>query len=124
MKPYKKEFTADTQTAGCIGLLAQVALPVALYIPSDEPITLILKGGTNVPMGPHIEYLSEVFRPYLNKFGANFDFTLLKRYVKKEFPFFTAKKLSFSGKLLNEVKSFIPKIKQFVFSLSLIISYS
>lgn len=78
-KHQKREFKADTQTAGCIGLLAQVALPVALFAPCEGPVTLILKGGTNVPMGPHIEYLSEVFRPHLNKFGADFDFTVLKR---------------------------------------------
>ncbi|KAK2583716.1 hypothetical protein KPH14_009636 [Odynerus spinipes] len=75
----KHEFQADTQTAGCICLLAQVALPCALFIPQKEPVTLILKGGTNVPMGPHIEYLTEVMRPILNKFGADFDFVVLKR---------------------------------------------
>ena len=76
----KHEYVADTRTAGCIGLLAQVGLPCALFAPSSEPITLILKGGTNVPMGPHIEYLTEVFKPILNKFGADFEFTLLKRF--------------------------------------------
>lgn len=75
----KRTFHADTQTAGCTILLAQVALPIALFLPPGDPITLILRGGTNVPMGPHIEYLTEVFRPWLNKFGADFDFTVLKR---------------------------------------------
>ncbi|XP_074110029.1 RNA 3'-terminal phosphate cyclase [Cotesia typhae] len=75
----KRTFHADTQTAGCTILLAQVALPIALFLPPCDPITLILRGGTNVPMGPHIEYLTEVFRPWLNKFGADFDFTVLKR---------------------------------------------
>ncbi|XP_066584921.1 RNA 3'-terminal phosphate cyclase-like [Prorops nasuta] len=75
----EKIFSADTQTAGCISLLAQVAIPCALFMPSNEPVTLILKGGTNVSMGPHIEYLTEVFKPYLNKFGADFDFTVVKR---------------------------------------------
>ncbi|XP_033222086.1 RNA 3'-terminal phosphate cyclase isoform X2 [Belonocnema kinseyi] len=75
----RREYVADTKTAGCIGLLAQVGLPCALFAPSSEPITLILKGGTNVPMGPHIEYLTEVFKPILNKFGADFDFSVIKR---------------------------------------------
>ncbi|XP_043481959.1 RNA 3'-terminal phosphate cyclase [Leptopilina heterotoma] len=74
-----KEYIADTKTAGCICLLAQVALPCALFAPSSSPINLILKGGTNVPMGPHIEYLTEVFKPILNKFGADFDFSVIKR---------------------------------------------
>ncbi|XP_008558372.1 RNA 3'-terminal phosphate cyclase [Microplitis demolitor] len=78
-KTQKRTFHADTQTAGCICLLAQVALPIALFLPPGEPITLVLKGGTNVPMGPHIEYFTEVFRPWLNKLGADFDFTVLKR---------------------------------------------
>ncbi|KAG7212602.1 hypothetical protein KM043_012895 [Ampulex compressa] len=75
----KREFVADTQTAGCITLLAQVALPCALFFPCNDVITLILKGGTNVPMGPHIEYLTEVFKPLLNKFGGDFDFIVAKR---------------------------------------------
>lgn len=75
----KRIFVADTQTAGCICLLAQVALPCALFFPCSDMITLILKGGTNVPMGPHVEYLTEVFKPMLNKFGADFDFIVVKR---------------------------------------------
>ncbi|XP_034940740.1 RNA 3'-terminal phosphate cyclase [Chelonus insularis] len=75
----KRTFVADIKTAGSICLLAQIAIPIALFLPQGDPITLILKGGTNVPMGPHIEYLTEVFRPWLNKFGADFDFTVLRR---------------------------------------------
>ncbi|XP_011312686.1 RNA 3'-terminal phosphate cyclase [Fopius arisanus] len=76
----KREFYADTQTAGCISLLAQVAIPIALFLPVDNcPIVLTLRGGTNVPMGPHIEYLTEVFKPCLNKFGGDFDFTVVRR---------------------------------------------
>ncbi|RLU19743.1 hypothetical protein DMN91_008300 [Ooceraea biroi] len=75
----KTEFTADTQTAGCICLLAQVALPCALFFPCRDAVTLILKGGSNVPMGPHIEHLTEVFKPMLKKFGADFDFIVVRR---------------------------------------------
>lgn len=75
----KREFVADTQTAGCICLLAQVAIPCALFLPCNDTVTLILKGGTNVSMGPHIEYLTEVFKPILNKFGADFDFIVVRR---------------------------------------------
>lgn len=77
----KCRFMVDTGTAGCICLLAQVALPCALFFPQKDVVTLILKGGTNVPMGPHIEYLTEVLRPLLNKFGANFDFKVVTRYA-------------------------------------------
>ncbi|XP_076643068.1 RNA 3'-terminal phosphate cyclase [Halictus rubicundus] len=75
----KHTFVVDTGTAGCICLLAQVALPCALFFPREDVVTLILKGGTNVPMGPHIEYLTEVLRPLLNKFGADFDFRVVRR---------------------------------------------
>lgn len=76
----KRPFFADIGTAGCICLLAQVALPCALFSPQTDIVTLILKGGTNVPMGPHIEYLTEVLKPLLNKFGADFDFKVITRY--------------------------------------------
>ncbi|XP_053970899.1 RNA 3'-terminal phosphate cyclase [Hylaeus volcanicus] len=75
----KRTFVVDTGTAGCICLLAQVGLPCALFCPDMDTITLILKGGTNVPMGPQIEYLTEVFKPLLNKFGADFDFSCVTR---------------------------------------------
>ncbi|XP_076239446.1 RNA 3'-terminal phosphate cyclase [Calliopsis andreniformis] len=75
----KRTFVVDTGTAGCICLLAQIALPCSLFFPQKDLVTLILKGGTNVPMGPHIEYLTEVLRPLLNKFGADFDFKVVSR---------------------------------------------
>ncbi|CAL7952450.1 unnamed protein product [Xylocopa violacea] len=75
----KHTFFVDTGTAGCICLLAQVALPCALFFPQRDAITLILKGGTNVPMGPHIEYLTEVLKPLLNKFGVDFYFKVITR---------------------------------------------
>ncbi|XP_015115552.1 RNA 3'-terminal phosphate cyclase [Diachasma alloeum] len=79
-KTGKREFYADTQTAGCIALLAQVAVPIALFLPAgNRPVVLTLKGGTNVPMGPHIEFFTEVFKPWLNKFGGDFDFTVVRR---------------------------------------------
>ena len=81
----KLRFVADTKTAGCIGLLAQVGIPCALFVPTSEPINLILKGGTNVPMGPHVEYLTEVFKPILNKFGGDFDFSIIKRFLTFKF---------------------------------------
>lgn len=82
LNKYKREFIADTKTAGCICLLAQVALPCALFLPCDGKVMFILKGGTNVPMGPHIEYLFEVFQPMLKRFGADFDYEVLRRYMR------------------------------------------
>lgn len=70
-------YTADTQTAGSVGLLLQVALPCAYYANCET--TLRLKGGTNAEMAPQIDYTTEVFRPVLEKFNATFDFELLRR---------------------------------------------
>lgn len=73
----KQEFVADTKTAGCIGLLIQIALPCALF--SSRAATYILKGGTNVPFGPHIEYFKHVFKPLLNKFGGDFELDVIRK---------------------------------------------
>uniref|UniRef100_A0A3Q2DXP5 RNA 3'-terminal phosphate cyclase n=1 Tax=Cyprinodon variegatus TaxID=28743 RepID=A0A3Q2DXP5_CYPVA len=50
--------TADTQTAGSVCLLLQVALPCALY--ADAASQLCLKGGTNAEMAPQIDYTVKV----------------------------------------------------------------
>lgn len=70
-------FTADTKTAGSITLLLQVALPCLLFANTTTTLTLI--GGTNTEMAPQVDYMTEVFRPNLEKFGATFDFELIKR---------------------------------------------
>ncbi|KAG7218878.1 hypothetical protein INR49_019464 [Caranx melampygus] len=46
--------TADTQTAGSVCLLLQVALPCAVF--ADASSQLCLKGGTNAEMAPQIDY--------------------------------------------------------------------
>ncbi|KAJ8974672.1 hypothetical protein NQ317_018510 [Molorchus minor] len=71
------DFTAQVKTAGSISLLLQVALPCALF--ATAPCTLTLRGGTNAEMAPQVDYVTEVFRPILEKFGATFDFELLRR---------------------------------------------
>ncbi|KAJ6643140.1 RNA 3'-terminal phosphate cyclase [Pseudolycoriella hygida] len=71
------KYYADTQTAGSVALLLQVALPVAFFCNSS--ISLELKGGTNCEMAPQMDFVTEIFRPNLEKFGATFDFDLRKR---------------------------------------------
>ncbi|XP_034529593.1 RNA 3'-terminal phosphate cyclase [Notolabrus celidotus] len=65
------DHTADTQTAGSVCLLMQVALPCALF--ADSSSQLCLKGGTNAEMAPQIDYTVKVFKPIVEKFGINFD---------------------------------------------------
>ncbi|XP_018333116.1 RNA 3'-terminal phosphate cyclase [Agrilus planipennis] len=71
------QYRAAVKTAGSISLLLQVALPCTLFANCET--TLFLQGGTNAEMAPQIDYTTEVFRPILEKFGATFDFKLIKR---------------------------------------------
>ncbi|KAJ0173921.1 hypothetical protein K1T71_010067 [Dendrolimus kikuchii] len=70
-------YIADTKTAGSVSLLLQVALPCALL--ADGPVILNLKGGTNADMAPQFDYMTEVFKYTLIRFGANFNFSLHRR---------------------------------------------
>ena len=71
-------FEADTQTAGATGLLIQVSLPVALFLPA--PVKLTLRGGTNATMAPVIDYSMLVFAPVMKKlFALDFEFHLVQR---------------------------------------------
>lgn len=71
------KFVAHVQTAGSVSLLLQAALPVAIF--GSGAITLDLKGGTNVDMAPQVDFMTEIFRPNMEKFGATFDFDLFRR---------------------------------------------
>ncbi|CAH2042720.1 unnamed protein product, partial [Iphiclides podalirius] len=70
-------YLADTQTAGSISLLLQVALPCALM--ADGHVTLDLKGGTNADMAPQIDYMDKVFKSTLQKFNADFTLKMHRR---------------------------------------------
>ncbi|KAL1487979.1 hypothetical protein ABEB36_015359 [Hypothenemus hampei] len=70
-------FRAFVKTAGSISLLLQAALPCAIF--AKETVTLTLHGGTNTEMAPQIDYMTEVFRPILEKFAVTFHFELNRR---------------------------------------------
>uniref|UniRef100_A0A2M4BS28 RNA 3'-terminal phosphate cyclase n=2 Tax=Anopheles marajoara TaxID=58244 RepID=A0A2M4BS28_9DIPT len=71
------KFCGHVRTAGSISLLLQAALPIAIFAPG--PVTLDLRGGTNADMAPQVDFLSEIFRPNMERFGASFDFDLIRR---------------------------------------------
>lgn len=75
--PTTRSFIADTQTAGSIGLLIQIALPCITFAP--EPVTLTLRGGTNASHAPQIDYTTMVFQPMVAKMGVKFDLDIKKR---------------------------------------------
>uniref|UniRef100_A0A182WCS3 RNA 3'-terminal phosphate cyclase n=1 Tax=Anopheles minimus TaxID=112268 RepID=A0A182WCS3_9DIPT len=70
-------FVGHIQTAGSISLMLQAALPVAMF--SSGPVTLDLRGGTNTDLAPQVDFLTEIFRPNMERFGASFDFDLVRR---------------------------------------------
>lgn len=71
------EYSADTRSAGAVCLLAQVALPCAIYAPSK--VCLNLKGGTNADMAPQIDEFTEIFLPNIAKFGFEFEFEVVRK---------------------------------------------
>lgn len=58
-------------------MLLQATLPVAIF--SSGPVTLDLRGGTNTDLAPQVDFLTEIFRPNMERFGASFDFDLIQR---------------------------------------------
>lgn len=57
-------YLAEIPSAGACTLVLQLALPVALFCKED--VRLVLKGGTNVPLSPSVEYLCHVLLPTLS----------------------------------------------------------
>ena len=70
-------FSADTQTAGAVCLLAQISLPCALFAPG--PVSLDLRGGTNCDMAPQIDEFTEILLPNLERFGVSVDYEVVRK---------------------------------------------
>jgi len=70
-------YSADTKSAGAVCLLAQVALPCAIFSPGE--VCLQLCGGTNADMAPQIDEFTEIFLPNVSKFGFSFEFEVVKK---------------------------------------------
>ncbi|MHB1262239.1 MAG: RNA 3'-terminal phosphate cyclase [Thermoplasmatota archaeon] len=56
---------ADIGTAGCIPLLLQTILPVAVATPGTTRISV--RGGTHVPFGPTMDWFEQAYLPYLRR---------------------------------------------------------
>lgn len=57
------DYLFEIGTAGSVTLLLQCLLPPLLFAP--RPSRLVLAGGTHVPFSPPVDYLQEVFFPFL-----------------------------------------------------------
>lgn len=69
------EFTFDVSTAGSVTLILQTILPLLL----NRKIKVILKGGTDVPKSPTIDYIRLTFLNILEKIGIRAKVELVKR---------------------------------------------
>lgn len=67
----------DAGTAGSTTLILQSLMPVMAF--SREPVEVELRGGTNNPMAPPVEYFQYVLIPILERMGCSFEVELLRR---------------------------------------------
>jgi len=71
------EHRVDIGTAGSVTLLMQCLLPAMLR--AKGPVTLEVRGGTDVRWSPSIDYFRYVFLPALRLFGAEISMVLRQR---------------------------------------------
>lgn len=75
INPRDAEF--DVGTAGSVTLIMQTILPVLAF--SERRVELVLKGGTDVPWSPPIDYVRYVMLPHLSRAGYHVEVSLLRR---------------------------------------------
>lgn len=73
----RKEWTLDVQTAGSVTLLLQSLLPCLAAAGGERRLTL--RGGTNVPFSPPVDYMREVLVPALREMGVGVEVDLARR---------------------------------------------
>ena len=71
------KFLFDAGTAASTSLILQSLLPIMAF--SKENTWAEIRGGTNNPWAPPVEYLQEVFLPTLDKLGFRGSVELIKR---------------------------------------------
>lgn len=72
-----RELRLDVGTAGSLTLLLQSLLPCLAMAGGESRLTL--RGGTNVPFSPPVEYMQRVLVPALRDMGVDVTMTLAKR---------------------------------------------
>lgn len=70
-------FRFDIGTAGSITLVLQAILPVMAYAPG--PVEVEIRGGTDVPWSPPVDYVRHVLRRLLARMGFEFDIVVKRR---------------------------------------------
>ncbi len=64
-------------TAGSTTLVLQAILPILIFSPS--PVTVEIRGGTDVPWSPPVDYVRFVLAPLLRLMGVNLEVELVRR---------------------------------------------
>ncbi len=64
-------------TAGSVTLVLQTISPIMAYSPT--PVKVVIRGGTDVPWSPPIDYFINVFTPYLRMMGYELSIKLVRR---------------------------------------------
>jgi RNA 3'-terminal phosphate cyclase (ATP) len=75
--PKKIVHLIDTGTAGSISLIAQTLIPIAIF--GGVELETEIRGGTEVPNAPTVDYLSRLVIPIYRKLGAVLDLELARR---------------------------------------------
>ncbi len=70
-------YEVDVGTAGSISLILQVAIPIA--IASGDTVEIHVRGGTDVPFSPPVDYYLHVLFPLLGMHGAKIDGKVIQR---------------------------------------------
>ena len=72
-----RDLEIDVGTAGSVGLVLQAMMPAMAFAPG--PITVVIKGGTNNPMAPPIDFVERVLFPTLRSLGVSASLELVRR---------------------------------------------
>ncbi|MEO3993462.1 MAG: RNA 3'-terminal phosphate cyclase [Desulfurococcaceae archaeon TW002] len=75
INPRSMEF--DVGTAGSVTLIMQTILPILAF--SERSVEVVLKGGTDVPWSPPVDYVRYVMLPHLSRMGYRVEVDLLRR---------------------------------------------
>lgn len=70
-------YTFDVGTAGSVTLVLQTLLPIMAF--ADSPVSVEVRGGTDVPWSPPVDYFRFVVRPHLERVGFPFSVEVLRR---------------------------------------------
>lgn len=71
------EFSADSATGGSVSLMLQGALPALLF--SEQPCSLVLRGGTHVGFSPTVDFMQIPLRTLLSRFGVSSELSITSR---------------------------------------------